>query len=269
MRVLRFLVIVTLSACALLGQAKKYPAGYTDTPVIPGMQWRVHDIARPHPPIITPGTATAAPSDAVVLFDGKNLSKWLDQGRGPNSGKTGPAKWIVRDGYFEVAPGAGSLITKEKFGDMQLHLEFATPAKVEKASQGRGNSGVLIMGLYEIQVLDSYNNITYADGQASAIYGQYPPLVNASRPPGQWQTYDIIFEAPRFEGDDLVKAAYVTVLHNGVLTQHRQKMLGPMRHKVNTYYEAHDPNGPIMLQQHSNPTRYRNIWVRKLDKVQQ
>ena len=268
MRVLRFLTIVALSAAALLGQAKKYPVGYTDTPIIPGMEWRVHDIARPHPRIITPGTATKAPSDAIVLFDGNDLSHWLDTGRGPDA-QVGPPKWTLGDGYFEVAPGTGSLISKQRFGDMQLHLEFATPAKVEKASQGRGNSGVLIMGLYEIQVLDSYDNVTYADGQASAIYGQYPPLVNASRPSGEWQTYDIIFEAPRFDGDELVKSAYATVLHNGVLTHHRQKMLGPMRHKVNTYYEAHEPEGPIMLQQHSNPTRYRNIWVRKLDKVQQ
>ncbi len=268
MRALRFLIIGALSTAALLGQAKEYPVGYTDTPIIPGMEWRVHDIARPHPRIITPGTATKAPSDAIVLFDGKDLSHWLDSGRGPNR-QVGPPRWNLGDGYFEVAAGTGSLISKQRFGDMQLHLEFSTPAKVEKASQGRGNSGVLIMGLYEIQVLDSYDNLTYADGQASAIYGQYPPLVNAARPPGEWQTYDIIFEAPRFDGDELEKSAYVTVLHNGVLTHHRQKMLGPMRHKVNTYYEAHDAEGPIMLQQHSNPTRYRNIWVRKLDKVQQ
>ena len=268
MSFLRISLIGAFAAVTLSAQAKKYPVGYTDTPTIPNMEWRVHDIARPHPVIVTPGSAAKAPSDAIVLFDGKDLSHWLDSGRGPNK-QVGPPKWTLGNGYFEVAPGSGSLISKQEFGDMQLHLEFATPAKVEKASQGRGNSGVLIMGLYEIQVLDSYENVTYADGQASAIYGQYPPLVNASRPPGEWQTYDIIFEAPHFDGDELVKAAHVTVLHNGVLTHHRQKMLGPMRHKVNTYYAPHDPEGPIMLQQHSNPTRYRNIWVRKLDKVQQ
>ena len=255
--------------------AKDYPAGYTDTPLLPGGKWRVHDINRPRPRVVTPGTASSGdqagrpPSDAIVLFNGKDLSNWLARGRGAERGKTFAPAWKVENGYIETVPRTGSILTKEKFGDMQLHIEWATPRNVRAASQGRGNSGVLIMGLYEIQVLDSYNNVSYADGQAAAIYGQYPPLVNASRKPGEWQSYDIIFEAARFEGEQLVKAAFATVFHNGVLVHHRQRLMGPMRHKVVTNYEPHEAEGPLLLQSHGNPVRYRNIWARRLDKVAQ
>lgn len=262
----------------LAAQDNKYPTGYSDTPMIPGQHYRVHDGTRPRPPIVTPGTFPTAdtpgkpPSDAIVLFNGKDLSNWqrwdgpvgYDYAKGDKPGKVGEPAWKVVNGVIEVT-NDGHLMTKEKFGDVQLHIEWASPSKVVAASQGRGNSGILLMGAYEIQVLDSYDNLTYADGQAGAIYGQYPPLVNASKGPGEWQTYDIIFEAPRFKYGKLVKPAYATVIHNGVLLHHRQEMLGPMRHKLVTQYEPHDAEAPLILQMHSNPVRYRNIWVRRLD----
>jgi hypothetical protein len=240
------------------------PVGYTDTPFIPDTKWRVHDISRPHPKVITPGTASTPeqpgrpPSDATILFDGKDLSKWQTQGRGTD------AKWKVENGYVEVAGGTGSIITKENFGDIQLHVEWAAPKQIVGNSQGRGNSGVIFMGRYEIQVLDSFDNLTYADGQASAIYGQYPPLVNPARPPGEWQIYDIVFEAPRFEGDKLVKPAYFTVFFNGVLVHNHTASMGATRHRELARYEPHPPEGPVLLQDHGHPVRYRNIWVRRL-----
>lgn len=263
------LLALAVSAPQLLAaDPKAYPTGYTDTPYLPGDRWRVHDDARPRPRIVEPGTANMAakpgnaPSDAVVLFDGSDLSQWVQRGRG---GKMLEPAWKVENGYIEIAPGTGSLMTKEKFGDVQLHIEWATPAEPRAASQGRGNSGVMLMALYEIQVLDSYDNISYADGQAGAIYGQYPPLVNASRKPGEWQTYDIVFEAPRFEDGELAKPAYVTVFHNGVLLHHRKEMMGPMRHRAPSEYKAHPAELPLLLQGHGNPVRYRNIWIRPLD----
>ena len=252
-----------------------YPTGYTDTPFLPGGKWRVHDINRPRPGVVTPGTASTQddpgrpPSDAIVLFNGKDLSNWQAAGRGEDQGKSVAPEWKVANGYIETVPKTGSIFTKEKLGDMQLHIEWATPQNIRAASQGRGNSGVLIMGIYEIQVLDSYDNVSYADGQAAAIYGQYPPLVNASRKPGEWQSYDIIFEAPRFKAGQLVKPAFATVFHNGVLVHHRQELMGPMRHKLVTKYEPHEAEGPLMLQSHGNPVRYRNIWARRFDKVSQ
>ena len=246
----------------------KYPTGYTDTPFLPGERWRVHDDARPRPRIVEPGTAGSAtepgkpPSDAIVLFDGKDLSNWVQRGR---DGKILEPAWKVENGYIELVAGVGSHKSKEAFGDVQLHIEWATPAEVTGASQARGNSGVMFMEQYEIQVLDSYENITYADGQAGSIYGQYPPLVNASRKPGEWQAYDIVFEAPRFEGDKLVKPAFVTVFHNGVLLHHRREMMGPMRHRVLSEYVPHEAELPLLLQAHGGPVRYRNIWVRRLD----
>jgi len=236
--------------------------GYDDTPFLPDGKWRVHDAKRPRPSVVTPGGAPGQPpSDAVVLFDGKDLSKWLMTGRGPE--RLAPA-WKVENAYFEVVPGTGSLVTKEKFGDAQYHVEWTTPAEVRRSGQFRGNSGFLIMERYEIQVLDSHNNTTYADGQAGSIYGQYPPLVNASRKPGEWQVYDIIFEAPRFEGEKVSKPAYVTVLHNGVVLHHRQAFIGRMAHRVVGTYAPHAPEEPLLLQNHGDPVRYRNIWVRRL-----
>ena len=235
----------------------------------------MHDINRPRPRVVTPGTAGnpdhpgRPPSDAIVLFNGKDLSNWRAQGRGAEQGKSVAPEWKVANGYIETVSKTGSIFTKEKLGAMQLHIEWSTPKNIRAASQGRGNSGVLIMGLYEIQVLDSYNNVSYADGQAAAIYGQYPPLVNASRKPGEWQVYDIIFEAPRFKADQLVRPASATVFHNGVLVHHRQELMGPMRHKVVTKYEPHEAEGPLLLQSHGNPVRYRNIWARRLEKVSQ
>jgi hypothetical protein len=165
---------------------------------------------------------------------------------------------------MEIVPGTGDLITKEKFGDCQLHVEWASPAVVDGTSQWRGNSGVLLMNSYEIQVLDTYNNPTYADGGAGSIYGQWPPLVNASRPPGVWQAYDIVFEAPKFEGGNLAKPGYATVFHNGVLTQHRQEIIGRMAHRVVGTYAPHGAEEPLGLQDHDVPVRYRNIWIRRL-----
>jgi hypothetical protein len=241
------------------------PEGYTDTPFLPGSHWRVHDAARPHPRIIAPGTdsnaqfAGRAPSDAIVLFDGKDLSRW----HGDDKGKPVDPKWKVENGWVEIVPRSGSMITKEDFGDCQLHIEWATPATVKGNSQNRGNSGVLLMSRYEVQVLDSYGNVTYADGQAAAMYGQYPPLVNASRGPGEWQTYDIVFEAPRFEGEKLVRPAYLTLFHNGVLVHNRQAFIGQTGHRVLAKYTPHQPEGPILLQDHGTPVRYRNIWIRR------
>ncbi|MBI1355579.1 MAG: DUF1080 domain-containing protein [Acidobacteria bacterium] len=266
---------IALSAWAQ--SAKQYPTGYSDTPLIPGQKYRVHDDSRPRPRVVTPGefSTEAAPgkppSDAIVLFDGSDLSEWQSW-KGPlgfdfigGKGEIGPPQWKVEDGAMVVVKGAPSLMSKRKFGDVQLHVEWASPQEVVAASQGRGNSGVLLMGAYEIQVLDSYDNKTYADGQAAAIYGQYPPLVNASRPPGHWQVYDIVFEAPRFQYGKLIKPAYATVFHNGVLMHHRREILGPMRHKLATEYEPQPAEGPLVLQMHTNPVRYRNIWVRPLD----
>ena len=226
--------------------------------------WRVHDGARPRPPIITPPTPSTQdqpglpPSDAVVLFDGTSLNNWRAM-------DGGPAKWIVKNGYMESVRGAGYVRTLQGFGDCQLHVEFMTPTPPDGNSQGRGNSGVFLMGVYEIQVLDSYDNITYADGQCSAVYGQYPPQVNACRKPGEWQTYDIVFKAPRFGGNgELLRPAFLTVFHNGVLTQDNVEIKGPTNWCSRSPYRAHPDKLPLALQDHGNPVRYRNIWVREL-----
>lgn len=250
-----------LIASAVALTAQDHTLGYDNTPFLPGGKWRVHDIDRPHPPVVTPGaTNSAPPSDAIVLFDGKDLSKWVTFGHGQ---PTAP-KWKVQDGYAEVVDHTGSINTKEKFGDVQLHVEWASPAVVKETSQNRGNSGVIFMGRYEIQVLDSYKNPTYADGQAAAIYGQYPPLVNASKKPGEWQTYDIVFEAPRFEGEKLVRPAYATVFQNGVLVQNHEQLFGDTPHAKLGTYKPHGPEESLQLQNHHSAVRYRNIWIRKL-----
>jgi hypothetical protein len=227
-------------------------------------EWKIHDLERPQPPIVDPGTASTQdqpvrpPSDATVLFDGKDLSRW-------RSAKDEPAKWKVENGYMETVKGSGYIHTAQGFGDCQLHVEWRTPTPPVGESQGRGNSGVYIMGKYEIQVLDSYQNKTYPDGQAGAVYGQYPPLVNASRPPGEWQTYDIVFHRPRFDKDGkLLRPARVTVLHNGVLVQDNVELTGPSDHMKRPPYAAHPDKLPIMLQDHANPVRFRNIWIREL-----
>jgi hypothetical protein len=228
---------------------------------IPDIPWPPTDSTRPRPPIVTPAPAGApvpAPSDAIVLFDGKDLSQWRS-----DSGK--PAAWTVRDGYMEVKPGAGAIQTAQGFGSVQLHIEWAAPTPARGEGQERGNSGVFLMGKYEVQVLDSYDSPTYADGQAASVYGQYPPLVNASRKPGEWQTYDIVFHAPKFKGDgSLERPAVVTVFHNGVLVQDHVVLTGPTAHKARPPYKAHADKLPLMLQDHGSLVRYRDVWVREL-----
>jgi hypothetical protein len=234
--------------------------GFTDTPMQPGLPWHVHDPARPKPPIVSPGAAPGAPpSDAIVLFNGGDLSQW---GHRDRDGRLTAPTWNVRGDYFET--GKGSLYTRASFGDVQLHVEWATPAIVMGNSQGRGNSGVFLMGNYEIQVLDSFNNPTYSDGQAGAMYGQWPPLVNAARPPGEWQTYDIVFEAPRFDNGKLVTPAFQTVFWNGVIIHNRKEAAGATVYRAAARYTPHAAELPLMLQDHDNPVRYRNIWIRRL-----
>jgi hypothetical protein len=263
------------TAAALLFAAAQTPApaqrpshdlGFDDTPMLPGLPYHVHDYRRPHPKVVTPAAEPGGPpSDAIVLFDGKDLSHWTAHHSSiTRAGGSGQPEWIVRDGYMEVVPKTGDIATKEKFGDCQLHIEWAAPAEAQGNSQARGNSGVLLMGRYEIQVLDSYNNPTYADGQAGAIYGQWPPLVNAARKPGEWQSYDIIFEAPKFEGEKLVKPAYFTVIWNGVLIHNHQASMGPMVYRQVAHYSPHPAEDALVLQNHNNRVRYRNIWIRRI-----
>jgi hypothetical protein len=250
---------LSLLAFLAAGTAVVFGLGYQDTPLIPGTKWHIHDGTRPQPPVITPGEKPGdPPSDAIVLFDGKDLSKWRSD--------NGDAKWVVKDGYFECVPKAGYLFTKDAYGpDIQLHIEWAAPTPASGSDQGRGNSGVFFFGqTYEIQVLDCYDNKTYPDGQTSALYGQWPPLVNACRKPGEWQTYDIVFQAPRWKDGQVETPAYVTVFHNGVLTQPHRALYGGTQHRTITPYKNHGEKGPLALQDHGNPVRYRNVWLREL-----
>lgn len=263
-RLLSLLALASIAALPLLADPLPPPAppqGYTNTPFIPGSKWRVHDANRPKPPVVTPGAfvSTPAPADAIVLFDGTNLDKWC-------KGNGNPPLWRIVDGYMEAVPRSGSIRTKDSFGSCQIHVEWASPAppNLKTHGQARGNSGIIIMGKYEIQVLDSYNNPTYADGQASAIYGQFPPLVNVSRKPGEWQSYDIIFIAPVFKDGKLVSPARATVLHNGVLVHHDRILYGGTSHKNIAPYKPHPEKLPLSLQDHGNPTRYKYIWIRPL-----
>jgi len=225
-------------------------------------QWQIHDLNRPMAPVVAPGPAgppVPAPADAVVLFDGKNLAGWTDA-------KGQPARWKVENGCMEVAPKTGSIQTVQAFGDCQLHVEWMAPSPARGEGQDRGNSGVFLMDLYEVQVLDCWNNKTYADGQTAAIYGQYPPLVNACRPPGEWQTYDIVFHRPRFDKDGTVVApARMTVFHNGLLVHECAQLTGPTAHSERKAYTAHADKLPVSLQDHNHPVRYRNIWIRNLE----
>lgn len=253
-------VVLAILSFGALAASTGAAEGYTDTSLIPGTKWHIHDPNRPQPKVVKPGEQFSQkanpPADAIVLFDGKDFSKW--------QGRNGEVKWKLENGYMETTK-TGVIRTKDEFGDFQLHLEFATPEKVEGKGQGRGNNGLNIFGRYEIQILDSYENETYADGGASAIYGQYPPLVNASRPPGEWQTYDLIFEGPRWdESGKLVKKATVTLLHNGVLVHHKRELHGGTNHKQIMEYKKHPEKGPIQLYEHGNPVRFRNIWLREI-----
>jgi len=227
--------------------------------------WPQHSLDRPAPKVVAPappGAPVPPPADAIVLFDGKSLDQWRSADKNGS-----PAKWKVASGHMEVVAGTGGIRTVQAFGDVQLHVEWATPANPPDSlkSQERGNSGVFLMSTYEVQVLDSYNNKTYADGSAASIYGQYPPLVNVSRKPGEWQTYDIIFHAPHFRADSSVASpARFTVFHNGVLVQDNVALVGPTTNGRRAPYAMHPDKLPIMLQDHGDPIRYRNIWVREL-----
>jgi Domain of Unknown Function (DUF1080)/Domain of unknown function (DUF3471) len=244
-----------LISCALLLLAAAPSRGQSPA------RWKAHDMTRPRPPVVQPpkqALPVPAPPDAVVLFDGTGLAQW-------RNADGGPAKWVIKDGAIESVPGSGYLYSARGFGDVQLHVEWATPVPPKGESQGRGNSGVYLMGLYEVQVLDSYQNDTYPDGQAAAIYGQYPPLVNACRPPGEWQTYDIVFRRPRFRPEgSLIQPARVTVLHNGILVQDDVEPWGPTAWLQHLPYTAHPDKLPLAFQDHGNPVRYRNIWLREL-----
>ncbi len=237
--------------------------GYDDTPVIPGTSYRVHDGNRPQPRIVVPGTASTqqlqgnAPSDAVILFDGRDLSQW-------QSAKGDAAQWKVENGYMEVVPKTGNISSKSSFGDCQLHVEWAAPVDVRGDGQGRGNSGVFLMERYEVQVLDCYKNPTYADGTTGALYGQFPPLVNACRKAGEWQVYDIVWIAPRFDGETLLSPARITVFLNGLLLHHDLELQGPTEHRKLAVYTPHPPVGRLMLQDHGDLVRFRNVWYRPL-----
>lgn len=231
----------------------------------PDPAWLGHDRDRPLPAVVTPGTFSSQeqpgqpPSDATVLFDGKDLSAWVAM-------DGSPTKWVAHDGALECVPGSGYVRTLQSFGDCQLHVEWAAPTPAQGQSQGRGNSGLFFgFGRYEVQVLDSYQNKTYADGSAASLYGQYPPLVNASLPPGKWQVYDVIWTAPRFDDEgNLLSKARVTVFHNGVLVQNNAELTGPTGWIGRIPYKAHPERTPIAFQDHGNPVRYRNVWVREL-----
>ena len=227
--------------------------------------WAIHDRNRPQPPLVTPGTFSSQeepgkpPSDAIVLFDGTDLSKWqADKDTGEAT------KWVIKNGAMECVPGSGYIRTKEKFGDCQLHVEWAAPTKAEGESQGRGNSGVFLMGLVEVQVLDNYNNPTYADGFAASVYGVNPPLANALRAPGQYQTYDIVFRRPFYKDGQQLDPGYVTVFENGVLMQDHTRLEGGTGHMARSKPGPFPEAGPLKLQDHGNPVRYRNIWYRPL-----
>src|SRR3990170_630961 len=238
---------LTRAACLLLAASPVLAQAPIDPEGIPQ-----HDLTRPRPAVVTPVAGVPAtvpgrpPSDAVVLFDGKGLSAWKSQKDGS------PAAWKVENGYMEVVKGTGAIETRQSFADVQLHIEWMTPTPPTGESQGRGNSGVFFAGSrYEVQVLESYENKTYPDGQAGAVYGQFPPLVNASRLPGEWQAYDIVYEAPRFDA-------------TGAGTKRARELIGPTTNKVRTPYAAHPEALPISLQDHGNPMRFRNVWLREL-----
>jgi len=239
---------------------EKHPEGSP----IPGQKWKVHDLKRPLPPKVTPGLpilSPAPPSDAIVLFDGKDLSQWVSGGG--RGGPAGAPNWKIENGYGEMA---GGITTKEKFGDCQLHVEWTTlqPTDPARHGQGRGNSGIVLMGRYEIQVLSGYNNPTYSDGMAGGIYGLYPPMVNPTRPEGEWNSFDIFFEAPRFEGEKVTKPAFLTLIFNGILVHHRVELLGSTSTLPLAKYQPHGAEEPLGIQGHTGPARFRNIWIRRL-----
>lgn len=250
------LLSLVLVTSALADPASKPPVP-KEQPMTPGGVYRAHTMDRPRPRVITPPAVDKAPSDAIVLFDGTDLTKWKrDPGKDdPAKAPDDQARWKVEKGYFEIVPLSGSIRTRENFkGDVQFHIEWATPAEVKGNSQGRGNSGVFIGGFPELQVLDSYDNDTYPDGQAGGLYGEYPPMVNASRKPGEWQSYDIIVERQRTDAKGrITKKARLSVLHNGIVVQWGRE------------FDIAATEGGLGLQDHHNPGRYRNIWVRPIN----
>lgn len=233
---------------------------------LPGQKWRVHDRERPQPRKVTPGhpiPTMSAPSDAIVLFDGKDLSKWNASGRRGAAPEVTEPQWKIVDGHAEMR---GGIVTKESFGDIQLHVEWTVPPVNDptRVGQFRGNSGIIFMGRYEVQVLSSYNNPTYPDGGAGGIYGLYPPMVNPCLPEGEWNSFDFVFEAPRFEGEKVTKPAFITLFFNGVMVHNRAQLLGVTSHEPLAAYTPHPPELPLSLQGHVGPAWYRNIWVRRL-----
>jgi len=232
----------------------------------PNFDYMAHDRTRPVAPVVDPGEVSCgeqtgtAPSDATVLFNGADVSSWVDM-----AGK--PSKWKIVDGAMECVPGSGYARTLQSFGDCQFHVEWAAPIPVEGDGQGRGNSGIIFgLTLYEIQILDSYQNDTYADGACGSLYGQYPPMANVCKAPGQWQSMDVIYTAPRFCKDGkLLSPAYFTIFQNGVLIQNHAELSGPIAWINRPPYQEHPEKMPISLQDHGNPVRFRNIWVRELD----
>ena len=249
--------LVLISGCAISESPDTSSTEEDVDPQVAEVDPKLTEVWDPVPAEIEPGEAGNPPSDAIVLFDGTELSEW--------AGKDGPPGWAVEDGALTVVAEAGNLTTRRAFGDVQLHLEWRSPAEVVGEGQGRGNSGVFLMGLYEVQILDSYENRTYSNGQAGSIYKQFIPLVNATRAPAEWQSYDIIFTAPRFDATgDVERPATMTVLHNGVLIQNHVTLRGPTEYRGEPEYRAHAAKLPLMLQDHGNPVSFRNIWVREL-----
>jgi hypothetical protein len=244
-------LIVLMSLSAVLAGCIQISAQQKIDPV-------ATEVWEPVPPVVTPGDNGNPPSDAIILFNGKDLSKWTSK-------DAKDAKWTVENGILTVVGGTGDIFTKQEFGDCQLHVEFREPEKVVGESQGRGNSGILVQSRYELQVLDCYNNRTYSNGQTGSIYKQYIPLVNACIKPGEWQTYDIIYSAPRFsENGRVAIPAYFTVLHNGILIQNHAEVWGPTEYIGMPKYKSHNLKEPLELQDHGNPVSYRNIWIREL-----
>jgi hypothetical protein len=234
--------------------------GYSDTPKLPNSEYRVHDQARPHPPAVDPNGLVAKdpPADATVLFDGADLDGWEHE-------DGGPAEWTVEGDAVEVEPDSGDIRTTTDLGDCQLHVEWQAPTGVDATGQGRSNSGVFLLDRYEVQVLDNYENPTYADGYAGALYGQAPPLVNACREPGAWQSFDVFWTGPRFDGEEVERPAEITVVHNGVVVQHATELIGPTTNLEVAEYEPHPTEAPLRLQDHGDRVRFRNVWYRPLE----